>query len=300
VRNALAVAQKAGASGSCFAPKEGQIYRSINHMGTMMEYTNFSLWDGSRKYEKSLIAKEFIFYPWKSLHEGLNLKTYLPGLANLAPIDLSKKSIHIGSILGTNSFQTSNTTVDMAFYLYGHVAPCKEDIYAFGGAFGYGSNGNFKNPVTTSLQCPANYQGQEFIGTNNKDWVAFSCSRKVSSDDEAQWYFGGFFGGYWNGTASVNYPNPATGSVGCPSGYKTTSIYGTSYLDYNINVCTRAHAKGVKEALRYGGMYSLGTGFNTKPNPVTGSTTCPDGYTASKILGTANLDADVYVCHKKP
>ena len=45
-------------------------------------------------------------------------------------------------------------------------------------------------------------------------------------------------------------------------------------------------------------MYGYKTGGNY-PNHATTGLSCPTGYTATKISGTANLDGDLYVCSRK-
>ncbi|MEO5968882.1 MAG: right-handed parallel beta-helix repeat-containing protein [Bdellovibrionia bacterium] len=62
--------------------------------------------------------------------------------------------------------------------------------------------------------------------------------------------------------------------------------------------------KSPPPATFFGGMYgfgvdSNGTGFSY-PNPATGATSCPSGYTASQVFGTPSTDQPLYICTKAP
>lgn len=99
--------------------------------------------------------------------------------------------------------------------------------------------------------------------------------------------FGGMYGG-------PSYTNPATGAQSCPSGYTATQIYGTNGVDYGVWLCWRNHTAGVASLYDFGGMVG-GPSFN---NPATNALTCPSGYSAAQVLGTASVDYNLYFCYQ--
>jgi hypothetical protein len=112
--------------------------------------------------------------------------------------------------------------------------------------------------------------------------------------------FGGMYGYAWQKT----YPNPATGAVSCPAGYTGTTVRGRVNWDYDLVICTRPSQPGNEPALDFGGMYGVldyhDDGAGWWNNPITGSNSCPAGYTASQMLGNpkSNDDLPVYLCSK--
>src|SRR5579883_3332845 len=106
---------------------------------------------------------------------------------------------------------------------------------------------------------------------------------------EIAWDFGGMYGfGMVNGQR-INYPNPATGTTSCPAGYADTQEFGTTNLDWPVHFCYRPHQRGATGALEFGGMFGYGV-QGPYPNPLTGTTSCPAGFSAAQLLGTINTD----------
>jgi hypothetical protein len=64
--------------------------------------------------------------------------------------------------------------------------------------------------------------------------------------------------------------------------------------------CYRTHVEASAPAYRFGGAFGYGytDGPRTYGNGITGSDTCPGGYSGFQILNTPNKDYPVYFCAK--
>jgi hypothetical protein len=126
---------------------------------------------------------------------------------------------------------------------------------------------------------------------NMKHLFALACVA-VASPALAQMDFGGMYG-FGN---NQNYANPYTGGQSCPTGYAAYRILGTPGIDNNLFFCGRT-PNGTTPVADFGGMYGYGSP-NNYPNPFTGGFSCPAGFTATKVLGTVNIDYSAFVCHR--
>lgn len=138
--------------------------------------------------------------------------------------------------------------------------------------------------------------------------VALLFSAGASSEVHAQQMdFGGMYG--MSGSAPGGYyNNPATNAASCPAGYTSYQVLGTSNVDWPAFWCGRPHASGADTLFDFGGMYgyssstTLGAvpwkGYNAYVNPFTNTDTCPPGYTSSQVLGTPNVDNNLYFCYR--
>jgi hypothetical protein len=167
----------------------------------------------------------------------------------------------------------------------------------FGGMYGYGSNSTYINPYTGAASCPPDYTAYRTLGTPGLDYNLHFCGRFAVEGVEPVADSAGAFG--WH--ADGSYPNPITGGTSCPSGYLTTQTLGTYNVDYEIRYCHRQHVAGTPGRYRFGGMYGFywnGSAHDTYVNPVTGAASCPTGFTATRILGTTNVDYGVFFCYR--
>ena len=107
------------------------------------------------------------------------------------------------------------------------------------------------------------------------------------------------FGGMYGSSKLGNYNNPITGTYGCPAGYTSMPVMGITGIDYPLYYCYRMHANGVPANFDFGGIYS-GSSSGLRPNPVTGTGTCPTGYSSAQVFGESsnNPDYPVYFCYK--
>ncbi|WP_375745369.1 hypothetical protein NR800_11520 [Corallococcus interemptor] len=167
----------------------------------------------------------------------------------------------------------------------------------FGGMYGYRLNGIYPNPYTGTTSCPSGYTSYQALGTSNVDYNLMYCGRIAGENEEPLGDFGGAYG-WRNGGV---YPNASTGTMSCPSGYLSEVVLGTYNVDYEVRYCHRQHFAGRPERYRFGGMYGFyWNGRNHAPytNPLTGAASCPDGFSALKVLGTYNVDYDVFACYR--
>jgi hypothetical protein len=162
----------------------------------------------------------------------------------------------------------------------------------FGGMFGGGDWGH-PNPYTGGLSCPEGYTPYQTLGWSGMDWDMYFCGRLAEPGTEPKADFGGAFGYSSNGA----YPNPVTGSTSCPPGYQDAQALGAYGTDWPVHYCHRQHSPGVPERYQFGGMYGYHDG-GFYANPLTGQASCPQGFTASQILGTTNLDYEVWFCYR--
>lgn len=106
--------------------------------------------------------------------------------------------------------------------------------------------------------------------------------------------FGGAYGWVNNGTRVMN---PFTAAQSCPSGFTATQLLGTSGVDWSAYICTRPRVTGVAPIADFGGMWGYVNKVK-KPNPATGDTTCPAGFTDQTVLDNSGVDYPLHVCYK--
>jgi len=103
-----------------------------------------------------------------------------------------------------------------------------------------------------------------------------------------------YFGGMW-GEPDTGYTNPLAGNTkSCPPGYIDRQILGAPYVDHDLHVCIGIPGDVVKVA-EFGGMWS-NTGA-LYPNPLTGSNSCPPGYTDKQVTGVSDVDFSLHFCY---
>ncbi len=173
----------------------------------------------------------------------------------------------------------------------------------FGGMYGYGVNTTYKNPGTGAVSCPTGYSADKALGATNVDYPVVACYRAHTSSANSLYDFGGM---YSTGIANGNsFSNPITGTFSCPSGYTSdhvlggpTGLFGLSIIDNSLYFCYRPHTS-TKVSYAFGGIYGYGASSSHYNNPITGAMSCPTGYTAAQVLGTANIDWPMYFCYQK-
>lgn len=97
--------------------------------------------------------------------------------------------------------------------------------------------------------------------------------------------FGGMFGD--------GYINPATGAETCPPNYITAKFRGGNagtQIDKNAYFCYKAKSTE-GSAIDFGGMFGA-----SYLNPITNKSSCPVGFTASSVSGTATVDNYAAFC----
>lgn len=100
-------------------------------------------------------------------------------------------------------------------------------------------------------------------------------------------YFGGMYG-----SPDGAYSNPlASNTKSCPTGYKAYRLLGTYNVDHDLYFCAGDPNK-VSKVAEFGGVYS-----SLYNNPLTNAKSCPSGYTSKRVLGTYNVDNDLYFCY---
>ncbi|GMU06426.1 hypothetical protein [Corallococcus caeni] len=204
---------------------------------------------------------------------------------------------------GLQSSVTTHLTAGQTVYVIvdGYGASCgsaqvniTSDVHMlFGGMYGHRDNGNYINPYTGAMSCPSGYTSYQVLGQYNVDHNLYFCGRFADGSTEPVANFAGAFGWHSGGT----YVNPITGGASCPDDFLTTSTLGTYNLDYEIRYCHRRHVSGTRDRYRFGGMYGYRNG-GVYANPITGTTSCPNGFSAVRVLGTYNLDYEVVFCYR--
>lgn len=108
------------------------------------------------------------------------------------------------------------------------------------------------------------------------------------------------FGGAYGSTSNKAYNviNPATGRARtCPAGYGEFIFVDNTGADFPAAVCQRTRIAGQETFFDFGGMFGV-QGSSSLPNPVTGSASCPVGYTALEVLSTTKIDYSLKVCFR--
>ncbi len=177
--------------------------------------------------------------------------------------------------------------------------------YDFGGI--YGSKAGEENPLTGGFSCPSgvgytSVQLQKSFPRLNSS--IYYCYRPSSTSGGAEADFGGLFVQSSNSTHT--YTNPLTGAMSCPSGYTTSSTYGSLSTSagfvpaYTLRYCYKdvtSLADSARLQNDFGGMNNsmectgpqvaaCGLG-GTNPlivnNPLTGGQSCPSGFTKTAM-----------------
>jgi hypothetical protein len=145
-------------------------------------------------------------------------------------------------------------------------------------------------PGSPALQPPISFQ--PITGTMGVE--STSPAYPLAGRLEAQGAdFGGMFG---FGDAGLIYGNPYYANLpSCPPGYSETRLLGTPGTDNVINYCHRPK-DDQRPLADFGGMFGSVNG-SLVPNVVTGSASCPAGYTQQQVLGSS-LDQVLYYCHR--
>ena len=164
----------------------------------------------------------------------------------------------------------------------------------FGGMYGYGTSGNFNNPITGTLGCPAGYKAQQTLGAPGVDSPLYYCYRIHKKGEPAGYDFGGIYSGSSEGPRK----NPITDASTCPPGYTLNQVLGqsTNTPDYPVYMCYKPHLESIPEAAHFAGMYGHGFSEYFK-NPATDAFSCPAYWNQAKMLGTANVDYPFYFCY---
>ncbi len=177
----------------------------------------------------------------------------------------------------------------------------------FGGMYGWGEPyaGGAKvyaNPFTGGASCPAGYDAVKFAGKYNVDYDAYQCVRKSNGLTEPVADFGGMYGIRDYREQIMTQPNPVTGTAGCPTGFTSYRVLGGVSTDRDLNYCARPHVKGTpNDAKKFGGVFSR---VNANPNPMSGTTSCPSGFTPTQVWGSNGSsgwrhDQAVVLCTRK-
>ncbi|KAF0813693.1 hypothetical protein IGB42_02046 [Andreprevotia sp. IGB-42] len=98
------------------------------------------------------------------------------------------------------------------------------------------------------------------------------------------------FGGMY-GTGERSFNNPLTNGQSCPDGYTAYEFKGTYNVDWPAYYCGRIAGSGEPVA-EFGGMYGKtdhNDGAYNINNAVTGSKTCPSGFTAQTVNNQMEL-----------
>lgn len=159
----------------------------------------------------------------------------------------------------------------------------------FGGMYGYGGDG-YINTYTGGYSCPSGYYAYQVLGSSGMDWPLYFCGRFPEAGIEPVAEFGGGYGPHTD-------VNKITGGMSCPSGYLTTKTLGATGTDWTLYYCHRPYTPGVPGRYLFGGMYGYRDG-PAYPNPMTGTTSCPAGFTANRVLGTYGVDYEVWMCYR--
>lgn len=172
----------------------------------------------------------------------------------------------------------------------------------FGGMIGSlnGKVNSVTNPLNGNLaSCPPYYNKYAVIGTVNVDYPLSVC---VGRSDTGATKVGTFGGMYGIGT-NVTYTNLYTGTSGCPSGFTSKQVMGTTNVDYTLYYCYNTSTSAAPAGYEFGGMFGSGTSGTYETyvqymNPVSGTWSCPPGYTQKQTYGTVDVDYGVFYCKK--
>lgn len=138
---------------------------------------------------------------------------------------------------GYTAYQTLGTqNVDYNMYFCGRYAvDGSVPVAEFGGAYGFGGSGAYKNDITQSASCPGGYLTDSALGSSGIDYDLRYCHRPHQAQLPSPYRFGGMYGEGGGGP----YVNPLTGLASCPDGFKAVQILGTNNVDYPVYFCYR-------------------------------------------------------------
>jgi len=116
--------------------------------------------------------------------------------------------------------------------------PLPSNYYGFGGMWGESNSGGYVNPYTGAKNCPTGYTSKLTLGQTMVDYAMYFCYlnlgiAKPDANNSKD------FGGAYGTNDIVTYSNPASGSFGCPVGFKTAPILGTTNVDWPVYFCYR-------------------------------------------------------------
>lgn len=175
------------------------------------------------------------------------------------------------------------------------------------------------NPITSQYACPANYESKRILGRAGAsgfvgDGELYVCIRELAASEEAEWDFGGIFGGRYDFSNAPELPagmsgnhtfyaNPALGYVsdhGCSKDFIEAEAMNHIGYDYPVRYCYRAHKKDSKDSLLFGGILSASSGDGE----------CPIGFERQMIYGAfypqpsigrvwdfSLIDEPMYLCY---
>lgn len=128
---------------------------------------------------------------------------------------------------------TTNLDWSVVFCLRLHT-PNSDQLFDFGGMWGFVEGVSKPNPFTGGQSCPAGYTDQVLFGTLNLDWPLHVCYKVHAAGTIPGHLLGGVWG-YIDGGTLV--PNPATNAASCPSDYVATQVSGATDVDWPIYFC---------------------------------------------------------------
>lgn len=109
------------------------------------------------------------------------------------------------------------------------------------------------------------------------------------------------FGGMYSRAESIDngmsYPNPITGNYDCPDTYEAVQILGSDREDAQLFVCQKPLDEGELPVVILGGLYGYHS-EGTYKNPTTNAASCPENYQAHKVLGSEDVDFELYFCSR--
>lgn len=188
--------------------------------------------------------------------------------------------------------------------------------YGFGGFIGQARDGDFSSTLDYSNNCNTDYYEYEALGSSQVDWPLSYCIRSLqtgqslfpvedgpASIDFYPLYDRGFagFGGMYSLRNSIDnsYRNPVTQDFSCPLGYISEQVWGAGGLDAALFLCYKTEFDFLEVAVfDFGGMFGRRPGGNYN-NPFTNDDDCPEGFVATKVLGTYGYDYGLFYCHRE-
>jgi alpha-tubulin suppressor-like RCC1 family protein len=185
-----------------------------------------------------------------------------------------------------------------AYYCWRGAVAGQDPIYDFGGMWGYINNQLAVNSLTGGASCPSGYTDLQVAGASGADYPLHVCYQPHVGGTTVP-RLGGMFG-VVNGAPTSNV---ATGAASCPAGYTQVQALGTPGIDSPVYYCFQSCPVGFVGnncdipvvPMDFGGMYGYVEGA-PQPNPATGASSCPPGYTATALLDNPGFDYPVYYC----
>lgn len=219
----------------------------------------------------------------------------------LAPKDSTQmvpKPVVVGGINITTQNSPTNPGVKQILSCLTSSPVMMRDLI-FGGAFGAG-DASYINPMTGNKTCAVGYSTIKVMGWPDGasgDYDLHFCyrdTRDTSSLPPATFYaYGGTYG-----DSPEGHPNPYTGGMSCPAGYNRQKVMGRTGVDWGLWFCYKnlgATPPDDTNSKRFGGFFATNP-WLTVNNPVTGSYSCPSGYTTDQSYGEYNKDWPLFTC----